>query len=165
MRLFGHSPHQILIVFPAGLLLAAAVFDIFALVTGPGELWTVSQWLILGGLAGGILAAPFGLLDWLNIPAGTRARRIGLLHAVVNVAVLSLFAISWWLRTPPFEPSQTALALSFIGTAFLILSGWLGGELVARLSVGVDSDAYVNASNSLSRHGTIQGGTGMKLSP
>jgi uncharacterized membrane protein len=152
-------------VFPTGLLLTAVIFDLFALATGLPELWTVSKWLILAGLVGGVVAAPFGLLDWLNIPSGTRARRIGLLHAVGNLGILVLFAISWWLRQPGVEPSQTALACSFVGAAVLGLTGWWGGELVARLSVGVDGDAHINASNSLSRHGAIETGTGMKLSP
>jgi uncharacterized membrane protein len=165
MRFLGHSLHQILIVFPAGLLLSAVIFDLFALATGPAELWIVSYWLILAGLAGGVVAAPFGFLDWLNIPSGTRASRIGLLHAAGNVGMLVLFGLSWWLRQPTIEPSQVALACSFAGAALLGLTGWLGGELVARLSVGVDGDAYVNASNSLSRHGPIDGGTGMKLKP
>jgi hypothetical protein len=37
---------------------------------------------------GGLLAGVFGLLDWFAIPAGTRAKAVGLWHAGGNVVVL-----------------------------------------------------------------------------
>jgi hypothetical protein len=40
---------------------------------------------------------------------------------------------------------------SFVGVALGAITGWLGGELVERLGVGVDEDAGVNAPSSLSR--------------
>ena len=76
-KLFGHSVHQMLIVFPLGLLATAAVFDILHLVTGNPALATVSWYIIGAGVIGGLLAAPPGLVDWLAIPAGTRAKSIG----------------------------------------------------------------------------------------
>ena len=42
-----------------------------------------------------------------------------------------------------------AFALSFIGVGAALLEGWLGGELVERLGVGVAPDANLNAPNSL----------------
>jgi uncharacterized membrane protein len=77
-------------------------------------------------------------------------------HGLGNVVVLILFAASWWLRygaanTPvPYTPSTLALVLSFAGLALAGLTGWLGGELVDRLSVGVDDGAHLDAPNSLS---------------
>jgi len=44
-------------------------------------------WNITGGILGGLLAALFGFLDWLAIPSGTRAKRIGLLHGSVRLRV------------------------------------------------------------------------------
>jgi hypothetical protein len=44
---------------------------------------------------------------------------------------------------------MAALAFSFIGVAAAFLGGWLGGELVERLGVGVTPGANVNAPNSL----------------
>jgi len=38
-----------------------------------------------------------------------------------------------------------------LGIAGALLGGWLGGELVERLGVGVDPDANLNAPNSLTR--------------
>jgi uncharacterized membrane protein len=99
-----------------------------------------------------LLAAVFGLIDYLGIPSNTRASRIGLLHGLTNLGVVILFIASWLMRRySPDVPSTAAFALSFIGVAAALLGGWLGGELVERLGVGVDPDANLNAPNSLTR--------------
>jgi len=41
---------------------------------------TVAYPMIVAGIAGGLFAVPFGLIDWLAIPQGTRARSVDLLH-------------------------------------------------------------------------------------
>ena len=149
-KIFGHAIHPILIVYPLGLLSAAVVFDVIYLVTGNPTWTTVSFWMIAAGIVGGLLAAVFGLIDYLNIPSGTRAARIGLLHGLTNVFVMILFVASWLLRrNSPEVPSTAAFALSFIGVAAAFLGGWLGGELVERLGVSVTPDANLNAPNSL----------------
>ena len=111
--------------------------------------------MIFAGIIGAIIAAPFGLIDWLAIPKNTRAKTIGLIHGLGNVVVLLLFIGSCWIRDSvtgptPYLPNTTALALSFIGFLLAGVTGWLGGELVDRLSVGVDDGANLNAPSSLS---------------
>ena len=149
-RLFGHAIHPILIVYPLGLLSTAVVFDIIYLATGNPTWTTVSFWMIAAGIIGGLLAAVFGLIDYLYIPSKTRASRIGLLHGLTNLCVMILFIASWLLRYySPDVPSTPAFVLSFVGVAGALLGGWLGGELVERLGVSVTPDANLNAPNSL----------------
>jgi uncharacterized membrane protein len=149
-RIFGHAIHPILIVYPLGLLSTAVVFDVIYLVTGNPTWTTVSFWMIAAGIVGGLLAAVFGLIDYLSIPRGTRASSIGLLHGLTNLFVMILFIASWLLRyDSPNVPSTAALTLSFVGVAAAFLGGWLGGELVERLGVSVTPDANLNAPNSL----------------
>jgi uncharacterized membrane protein len=149
-RLFGHAIHPILIVYPLGLLSAAVIFDVIYLITRNPTWTTVSYWMIAAGIVGGLLAAVFGLIDYTGIPSGTRASRIGLLHGLTNVFVMILFIASWLMRrNSPAVPSTAAFALSFIGVAAALLGGWLGGELVERLGVGVTPSANLNAPNSL----------------
>ena len=150
-KLFGHSIHQMLIVFPLGLLATAVIFDVIQIVTGNPRWAEIAYWLIAVGIIGGLAAAVFGLVDWLGIPANTRAKRIGLLHGAGNVVVVVLFAGSWLLRRDnPSAPETLALLLSFLGVGLALVAGWLGGELVSRLGVGVDEGAHVNAPSSLS---------------
>src|SRR5215212_9367519 len=138
-KLFGHAIHPILIVYPLGLLSAAVIFDVIYIITGNPTWTTVSFWMIAAGIVGGLLAAVFGLIDFLAIPSGTRAKRIGLLHGVGNVVVTAIFFASWFIRRPsPATPPMTAVVLSGVAVAIALVTAWLGGELVDRLSVGVD---------------------------
>lgn len=151
-RLLGHSIHQMLIVFPLGLLATSFAFDIIYLSTDNGRFADISFWMIASGIIGGLVAAVFGLVDWLAIPSGTRAKRIGALHGIGNVIVVGLFAVSWLLRyAAPTSPDAAPIVLSGLAVALALVTGWLGGELVDRLAVGVDEGAHVDAPSSLSR--------------
>jgi uncharacterized membrane protein len=150
-KLFGHPIHPMLIPFPLGLLATSLVFDVIHRLTG-NEPWAeVAYWMIVAGIIGGLAAAPFGWIDWFAIPAGTRAKSIGLWHGVGNVVVLVLFVVSWFLRRDaPVEPGILAFVLSLAGVALAVVTGWLGGELVDRLGVGVERGANLDAPSSLS---------------
>src|SRR5829696_7122679 len=116
-KALGHPIHQMLIPFPFGLLSTAVIFDIIYLIWSNPTMATVSYWMIIAGIIGGLVAAPFGLIDWLAIPQGTRAKSVGLLHGLGNVVVLVLFAASWWFRygnaeaSVPHLPTTLALVL------------------------------------------------------
>lgn len=151
-KLLGHAIHPMLIPFPLGLLATSVAFDVVHLVTGSGRWGDIAFWMIAAGIVGGLLAAPFGTIDWLAIPGGTRAKAVGAVHGLGNVAVLVLFGASWLLRYgEPTDPSAFAIVLSFAGVALALVTGWLGGELVERLRVGVDDGAHLDSPNSLSR--------------
>ena len=111
-RILGHPIHPILIVFPLGLLATAVIFDIVALVSAVPKWAEFATYLTAAGVVGGLLAAVPGTIDWLAIPNGTRAKRVGLLHGVGNVIVVALFLgssgsgspwspagseVSWWV--------------------------------------------------------------------
>src|SRR5919199_3773278 len=98
-KLVGHAVHPMLIVFPLGLLGMAAIFDLIYAASGNRDLTTASYWMIAAGVITGLLAAVFGLWDWLSIPGGTRAKSVGLLHGVGNVVVVGLFLVGWLMRS------------------------------------------------------------------
>lgn len=150
-KLFGHPIHQMLIVFPLGLLATSLFFDLIALATDHKGLFQAAFYMIAAGVISGLIAAVFGLIDFLAIPNGTRAKRVGLMHGGGNVVVVVLFAASWLLRRGlPADPSTLAIILSAAGAALGGVTGWLGGELVDRLGVGVDDGANLDAPSSLS---------------
>src|SRR5256885_11987324 len=80
VKAFGHPIHPMLIVFPLGLLATSLIFDIIHWITGNGFFSVVAFWMISAGIIGALLSAIFGLIDWIAIPADTRAKRIGLWH-------------------------------------------------------------------------------------
>lgn len=151
-RLFGHPIHQMLIVFPLGLLATSVIFDIIYLATGNARWAGVAFYMIASGVIGGLIAAVFGLVDFLAIPRGTRAKRIGAMHGIGNVVVTGLFALGWLVRygSDPANPELLPLVLSFVAAGIALVTAWMGGELVDRLAVGVDEGAHVDAPSSLS---------------
>jgi uncharacterized membrane protein len=152
-KLAGHPVHPMLVVFPLGLFVSSLIFDIiyFAGYRENAAFATISFWNIAFGIIGGLLAAVFGLVDWLGIPKKTRAKRLGLYHGGGNVLVVSLFVISWALRASEqdYAVTSAAFALSVVGILFAVITGWLGGELVDRLGVGVYDGANLDAPSSL----------------
>ena len=153
-KILGHRVHPMLVVFPLGLLGGSVAFDVAWLGTRDTTFTPVAYWLLVAGLLGGGVALVFGLWDWLAIPPGTRAKRVGLQHAVANVTALALFAVSWRLRAPADAcvPGGPALGASFAGLFLALVGGWLGGELVERLGIGVEGDANPDAPSSLEPH-------------
>ena len=150
-KLFGHPIHQMLIVFPLGLLAGAVIFDVVRVVKQSQTLGMTSFHMIAAGVVSGLVAAVFGFIDWLAIPSNTRAKSVGAWHAVGNVVVVLLVAVSWWLRRgDPTSPPTMALVLALVGAGLALVTGWLGGELVDRLGVGVDDGAHLDAPSSLS---------------
>jgi uncharacterized membrane protein len=152
VKLLGHPIHPMLVVVPLGLFVTAVIFDLVYFALGSTQLATASYWNIAGGIVGGLLAAVFGFTDWLGIPEGTRAKRIGLIHGGTNVLVVVTFALAWWLRSdiPGNAPTTNIMLLEVFALVIGAIAAWLGGELVDRLGVGVDDGAHLNAPSSLS---------------
>lgn len=144
----GHPIHQIMIPLPLGALIVATVFDVIVAFGGPTELSIAAFWSMVAGVLSGLAAAVFGVLDWTKIPEGTRAKRIGVVHAAVNVVAIALFAVAIGLRydEPSYVASALPLALELGAFAFAGLGGYFGGELVVRHAIGILEDAGPDAS-------------------
>jgi uncharacterized membrane protein len=151
VKLLGHPIHPMLVVYPLALLSVAVLFDALYLATGTEDFARFAFWSITIGLAVGLAAALFGLVDWMAVRSGTRAKRIGAFHGAGNVVVVLLFVISWATRLGDLEyaPGILPFVLGLIGLGIALVTAWLGGELVYRLRVGVDDDAHADAPSSL----------------
>ena len=89
-KIMGHPLHPVLIPFPLGLLITSVVFDVVYLLTGDGKWSGISFWRNAAGV--------FGLIDWLAIPSGTRAKSVGLLHGAIHAVVVVLLGEEWGRR-------------------------------------------------------------------
>lgn len=152
-KLFGHAIHPMLIVFPLGLLVIAVVFDGVYFFSRERTFAAVAYWDIAAGIAGGLIAAVFGFIDWMAVPIGTRAKAIGAWHGGANLVMLMLFGVSWLFRyrAPEHTPDTTTFLLGLVGLAVALVGGWLGGELVEQLGVSVNPEANPNAPSSLAK--------------
>jgi uncharacterized membrane protein len=151
MKLLGHPVHPILVVFPLGLLLTTVLLDLAYGVWQNPHFAFAASCVIAVGVASGLLAEIFGLWDWLYIKKPSRARRVGAWHGIGNFFVVLLFAYSLYLRQqrPGFIPTGSALTFSYAGAALLLVTAWLGGELVYRMGEAVDKGANPDAPSSL----------------
>ncbi|MCA1823020.1 MAG: DUF2231 domain-containing protein [Mycobacteriales bacterium] len=149
-KALGHAIHQQLIPFPLGLLSTAVVFDLLRLVTDDDRYATAAFFMVAAGVITALTAAVFGLIDYYAIPRTTRAKRVGTVHGLGNVVVVVLFAIAWLLRRDDAARVADGLALvvELAGVALLTVTGWLGGELVGRLAVGIDAEAGLDTPAS-----------------
>ena len=130
----GHPIHPMLVTIPIGLWVFSLVCDfVFA---GTGDMaWQTTAYLTLGGgIVGALLAALPGLVDLLALHEGTE-RRVGVTHMVLNLTIVAIQAVNFWLRSAPDYNGTLALGLSVVAVALLVVSGWLGGQLVYVLGV------------------------------
>jgi len=147
-----------LIPFPLGLLSTSVAFDVVYLLADNGKWSEIAFWMIAVGVIGGLAAIVFGAIDFAHVPDGTRAHSIGVVHALLSVSMVVLFAMSWLLRMDaPGEPGAISIVLSLLGASLAVVTGWFGGELVERLGVGVADGAHLNAPNSLSKRTASEG--------
>jgi nitrite reductase/ring-hydroxylating ferredoxin subunit/uncharacterized membrane protein len=133
-----HPLHPVLIHVPVGAWTVAMVLDALDGIGGQKELRAASDAAIGLGLLGAAGAALTGLTDWSDTDG--RARRVGLVHGLLNVAAAALYTGSWILRKRR-RSRATGLSLSMLGYAIVSASAYLGGHLVYAEQIGVDHTA------------------------
>jgi uncharacterized membrane protein len=97
---------------------------------------------MVGGFIGALVAAVPGLIDLLSL-TDPSVKKIAITHMSINLVAVALFAVNIWLRVGGAGNTGTPLILSVIAIAILAVSGWLGGEMVHRHGVGVDTTPRV----------------------
>jgi nitrite reductase/ring-hydroxylating ferredoxin subunit/uncharacterized membrane protein len=128
----GHPLHPVLVGFPIGSWGAATVLDLVR--ADPAS----RRRLVGLGLLAAVPTASAGAADWLSTDGA--ARRIGLVHAASNTAVLVLQAASWLTRRRGRHARATVLSLTAMG--FVGAGIWLGQQLVYALGIGVDNTVF-----------------------
>lgn len=133
----GHPLHPVLTDLPIGAWSVALVFDLIAESKGDKEYARAAEASIAMGLAGAAGAAVTGLVDWSD--TGGRARRIGVLHGLLNVGATALYTASLLMRRQGKRSAGRKLA--YAGYAVSSVSAYLGGHLIAGEQIGVNHTA------------------------
>ena len=136
----GHPIHPMLIPFPLALWTTSFAVDILFYFLRHPTLLVIAKFMIAAGCLGAIAAAIPGIIDWLAIKNGD-VKRVANWHARLNVAALGVFAISLLLRMGSYSELvgrrlTLPFLLSLVGVILILISGWLGGELVFRYGSG-----------------------------
>ena len=128
----GHPLHPALVAVPIGAWASATLFDLLG-DAGARRLTAI-------GCMAALPAALAGGTDWLSTDG--EQRRVGLVHAVLNDAALTCYALSWRARRRGAR--RRGLVLSLAGGGLLGAGGWLGGHLAYSLGVGVDTSTFLD---------------------
>ena len=130
----GEPLHVVLTDLPIGAWTAAMFFDLLDLFVERDEFALAADASIGVGLAGAAGAALTGITDWSDVDPP--ARRLGLIHGLVNLGGTALFATSLLLRRKKCR--RSGLVASALGYAAMSYAAHLGGKLVYEHRVGVD---------------------------
>jgi uncharacterized membrane protein len=139
-RLFGHPLHPMLVPFPIVCFIGALLTDL-AYVASANVMWSnFSIWLITAGLVMGGLAALIGIIDYAG-DRRVRAARPATPHMILNLAVFVIEIFNAFIHSRDGWTSvvPTGLTLSIVSVVLLGASAWLGGSLVYKHRVGVQS--------------------------
>ncbi|MBV8530257.1 MAG: DUF2231 domain-containing protein [Candidatus Eremiobacteraeota bacterium] len=131
----GHPLHPIFVTFPIGCFVAAVICDIISIWQGPVFWAEMSTWLLLFGIAGALVAAFFGFVDYLSAPMSLRAKSIAAWHMTLNIAAVVIFGVACALRFLD-HASPAGHALTGLGIVVLAFSGVLGGSVAHGHLVG-----------------------------
>lgn len=137
---YGHPFHASVVPVPIGAWVGALVLDIASRAAENGAGYARASTVMLGvGLAGAIVAALFGFMDYSQIQGGTKANRTATLHLVLNLAVMATIGVSFLARLGSTDESvpMSLLVLDAVALSVLGFSGWLGGKMSYRYGIRV----------------------------
>jgi uncharacterized membrane protein len=137
-KVAGHPIHPMLVPFPIAFFVGTFASDLMFRHSGDLFWFTATLWLLGAGVVMALLAAVAGIIDLLGDPR-IRALSVVWWHFIGNLlaALLSLF--NWYRRTDlgPQAVSSGGLIISIIVVLILLVTGWLGWEMVYRKHVGI----------------------------
>ncbi len=150
----NHPFHPMLIVFPLGLWIFSFICLVISKFTDYHVWNTISIYTLAGGIIGGAIAAVPGLIDLFALPQ-SKARTIGIWHMIINIIILTILIITFFLKVFS-NAEQIAFIFFAISIILLLVSGWLGGELVYHYGVAVSTikdESYLNRNPSFKAAG------------
>lgn len=132
-----HEPlHAVLTDVPVGSWTAAVAFDAVAAISGSETMDTAADACIGLGLLGAVGASITGMNDWAEVKEEA-PRRIGAVHALLNVAATGFFVWSLVARRGSGGRAK-GRALAALGYVVVSASAHLGGNMIYEHGVGVE---------------------------
>ena len=148
----GHPIHPMLVPFPIAFFPSAFLCDLVYWAT-LNPIWcTVAEWLLGAGVVTALVAALAGFTDLLG-DARIRSLNIAWWHMGGNLVIVLLEAANWGRRyamgTGAVIPWGTIMSL--FAVAGLLVTGWLGGQMVYRHRVAVRDEPPPETRNQTYR--------------
>ena len=130
----GEPLHVVLTDVPVGAWTVAMVFDAMDLIYDRKRFAQGCEISIAIGLLGAAGAAVTGATDWSDVDPP--ARRLGLIHGLLNLSGAALFATSLLCRKK--KSKDIGRIAGVLGYAVMAYAAHLGGKMVYEQRVGVD---------------------------
>jgi len=128
----GHPLHPAMTDVPIGCWTSSLILDIAGVEKG-------ADILLKAGTISALGTAATGAAQWQDLN-DEAPKRLGALHATLNVTATGLYGISWVLRSNGSRPA--GIAFSTTAYAIASLSALIGGDLSYRLGIGVNRVAF-----------------------
>jgi uncharacterized membrane protein len=137
-RLGGHPIHPMLVPIPIACFVGTLATDLAYWGTADMMWADFSAWLLAAGLVVSVFAVIAGLVDFLGDRRIRRLRQ-SWIHFLGNALALVLAFINALVHTRDAYTSvvPTGLILSALVVLILLVTGWMGWDMVYRHRVGV----------------------------
>jgi uncharacterized membrane protein len=133
----GHPLHPVIIPLPIGLWIFSLISDLIFKFGYGGPVWNdVAFYTIAGGIVGALIAALPGFVDLTSL-TNPKTKSIALWHMFINLFAVAVYCVNFWLRMHRSPGDNLPIVLSVAGVVLIIISGWLGGEMVYVRGVAV----------------------------
>jgi uncharacterized membrane protein len=133
-KIAGHPLHPMLVPFPIAAFVGALVCDLIG--TADPFWFRASEYLLGAGVVMALLAAVMGFTDFLG-DARIRAITIAWVHFLGNLVVVLIEAFNWYRRYSSGMADSTGTILSLLAVLLMLVTGWLGWEMVYRRRVAI----------------------------
>ena len=131
----GHPAHPAVVMVPSGLWLTSALYDVRSADGTDPQAERVADTTLKLGILAAVPAAATGIAQFLQTDGV--ARRVAAVHWALNATAVTLYGVSWGLRSSGLRSGGrrlSAVALALVGPG-----AFLGGELAYRYGVGQSS--------------------------
>lgn len=172
VNISNHPLHPILVLIPVGAWITSLIFDIVFFASGSTFWFVAALWTIVVGIGGALLAAVAGMYDLFTLPLAERPKTTGITHMVLNLTITALYIINVAVIRAPvmtnairaaYVPTGTAswaFVLNIVAVVLLLVSGWLGGELIYRYAVAIPRETIENSARYETRQAPERGASG-----
>ncbi|HEX6695088.1 MAG TPA: DUF2231 domain-containing protein [Longimicrobiales bacterium] len=162
----GDPIHPAIVHFPIAFLLGGTAMDVVDVFCPCPDWWPAVSWaLLIGGVVTALAAAVPGFVDYIyTVPPASSAKRRATRHMLLNLAAVALFAGVWFLRGDPgIRPEPVLVAAEGLGAVLILFSGAMGGKLMAKNHIGVDTKYAYNrrwSETTVARSGDVVASAG-----
>lgn len=168
-RPFGYPLHPMIVHFPIALFILTLLLDGAALLlNGGNSVVRAAYYTLIGGTVMALLAVIAGLVDYADIRRDHPAKRTATIHMILNLTATAIAIAGVVLRSNQLEaemPPLPAWILSLASAGIVLVSGYLGGNMVYEDGIGVGrhrrtgklphTTLQVTSENGMARIGSV----------